>query len=69
MRALLTCSLIATLLLAGCGQKGRLVLPEKKKSTPVAAQPAASPSPAAAAPAATPPPAHDPADDTTAPKR
>jgi len=49
MRAPLATCIVAALVLAGCGQKGPLVLPDKKKPTPVAA-PAAT-APAAAAPA------------------
>ena len=80
MRAPLTCCLIAILLLAGCGLKGPLVLPNKKPSTPVAARfappsslptPTAPPTPTIVAPASAAAPAltRDPADDAPPPKR
>jgi predicted small lipoprotein YifL len=46
---------LACLLLAACGQKGNLYLPEDRESTVVPVQPAMAPAPAASpAPAATP---------------
>lgn len=56
-RALFFLPLATALLLAGCGNKGKLVLPDQqpqKKPAPAAQQPAASP------PAANPPPGTDP---------
>jgi hypothetical protein len=55
MRAPLPVCLVALALLAGCGQKGPLVLPGKHPKTPVAAPapaPAAAPDAASATPAA-----------------
>jgi predicted small lipoprotein YifL len=49
MRAPLATCIVAALVLAGCGQKGPLVLPDKKKPTPVAAPAAAAPAEGTAA--------------------
>jgi predicted small lipoprotein YifL len=44
-----TAALLACLLLAACGQKGALYLPDENRSTVVPASPAASPATAPAA--------------------
>ncbi len=54
-------ALLGCLLLAACGQKGNLYLPDESKPVIVPVQPMASPVP----PAATPAPANDPAAGTT----
>jgi predicted small lipoprotein YifL len=57
--ACLLASLVLLLSLAGCGQKGALYLPDRKKSTVPAAAPVQAPAapatPAPASPAAAPP--------------